>query len=239
MRLVVGLSLTFILSPTFWAQDTSALDAAQLQAIVSALNHKTLPVSGLVPRGFTKVAEAKGDLNQDGVDDMVLIVRKKSGSPDPAADEFLPQVVLLFLGDRTGMFRFWKIGAHHFVDNNPTFMSDGGVEQLAIVNGVLHIASNTAVSIGTWYVNTCTQKWRNEKAGFRLIGLTAGEIHRGCGCGRASDTNFLTGDQILTDDRGPDMTRAKRPVRTRTKSASRTILWEDFKFDSYCSVAEE
>ena len=129
--------------------------------------------------------------------------------------------------------------AHHFVDNNPNFMSDGGVGQLAIVNGVLHIASNTAVSMGTWYVNTCTQKWRNEKAGFRLIGLTSGEMHRGCGCGRASDTNYLTGDQILTDDRGSDMTRAKRPVKTRKKNAPRTILWEDFNFDSYCSAAEE
>ena len=55
-------------------------DVAAIQAVLAG---KAVVEGALVPRGFAKVAEAEGDLNGDGADDVALIVRraaKKQGS---------------------------------------------------------------------------------------------------------------------------------------------------------------
>src|SRR5207247_666005 len=48
-------------------------DAAAIQ---TALAGKTVAEGAVVPRGFVKVAQAKGDLTGDGADDLALIVRR-------------------------------------------------------------------------------------------------------------------------------------------------------------------
>ena len=215
------------------AQDRSGLNSSDVAKIVAAFKDKKLAEKDLVPAGFINVKEARGDLNQDGIDDVALIVQQKAVQDSDQSD--LTQIVLLFLGDKSAAYTFWKIGPHHFLDSNPNFISEGGVGELKIEKGVLIVGSQTSLSMGSWAAGGCTQKWRSEKSGFRLIGLTLVDMMRNCGCGDTRDTNYLTGDQILTSDRGPGGDRAKKKI-TKTKRTPEVILWDDFDYDKFCTM---
>jgi hypothetical protein len=215
-------------------EDHSGLKSSQAKAIVASFENKKLSKEDLIPNGFTMVAEAKADLNQDGIDDLALVIREKPKS-ESRDDQYLSQAVLLFLGDKAGTFRLWKIGPHHMMDSNSELIMDGGIGTFEIKKGVLTILSSTAVSMGTWFNGVCTQKWRNEKSGFRLIGLTIDNMDRKCGCGETRDTNFLTGEEIFTDDKNADGRQASKRKTKKIRGNPRVILWDDFDYDTFCT----
>lgn len=219
-------------------QDRSGLSSSQVNAIVASFKNRKLSENDLIPNGFTRVAAVKADLNQDGIDDLALIIREKpSAQTNEGPDnEVLPQAVLLFLGNQAGTFSFWKIGPHHFVDSNPNFMEEGGVGTFAIKKGVLQIQSSTIVSMGSWFAGGCTQKWRNEKSGLRLIGLTVAEIDRKCACGETRDMNYLTGDEVRTSDKDAHGEQTRKIRTTKARKSPRVILWEEFAYDTFCTL---
>jgi len=200
------------------------------------------------------VAEARGDLNRDGVDDLALIIREKrpekddkdfgktsageKSQPDNEQEEESspPQVVVLFLGDKSGAFTFWKLGPHHFLDDFPNFIYEGGIGVFKIEKGVLIINSSISVSMGSWAAGGCTQKWRNDKSGLRLIGMTIVDMSRACGCGNTKDVNYLTGDEIFSSDRAEGNQKAKKMKTERRKIEPKIILWDDFDYDTFCSI---
>lgn len=241
------------LSIACFGQDRSGITDAEATAIVSSFKDKKLAEKDLVPPGFTKVAEARGDLNNDGVNDLALIIREKPSDKDESAserdqdkkamsgeekeeDSSPPQVVLLFLGDKSGTFTFWKLGPHHFLDAFPNFIDAGGIGDFKIQKGVLIINSSIGVSIGSWAAGGCTQKWRNDKGGFRLIGLTIVDSSRACACGDTKDVNYLTGDEIFTSNRTENRQEAKKMKTEKRKIEPRIILWDDFDYDSFCTM---
>src|SRR5947209_5031855 len=99
-----------------------------------------------------------------GIDDLALMIREKApekGKKDSEKgekaeaendkeDSSPPQAVLLFLGDKSGTFAFWKLGPHHFLDAFPNFTEDGGIGVFKIEKGVLIINSSISVSMGSW-----------------------------------------------------------------------------------------
>jgi hypothetical protein len=223
--------------PTAFAA-LGAQDAAEIQ---TALAGKTVAAGALVPRGFAKVAEAKGDLNGDGTDDVALVVRRAAkkkpadGSADEDNDDDVPQAVLIFTGDKSGKYTLWKLGATHFMNSFENLMEPGGVGTFEIKKGVLTLVSDVSMSMGGWDAGGCTLKWRNEPAGFRLIGLTVTDVNRNCACGTTKDTNYLTGLTISTSDRNKKGDQLPKEKVKRTKSKPQTILWESFDFEKMCS----
>lgn len=249
-----ALLLAIGLSMVCFSQDRSGMPDAEASAIVAGLKDKKLALKDLVPRGFIKVAEAHGDLNQDGIDDLALIVREKrpekddKDSKEASADKKTeageeqeeesdpPQVILLFLGDKSGAFTFWKLGPHHFPDAFPRFIAEGGIGEFKIQKDVLILRSSIGVSMGSWAAGGCTQKWRKEKDGFRLIGLTIVDKSRACACGDTKDVNYLTGDEIFTSNRAEGNQRAKKIKTERRKIEPKIVLWDDFDYDTFCTV---
>jgi len=215
------------------------MSSADTALLKTALAEKAVVEGELVPRGFVKVAEAKGDLNGDGVGDVALIVRrapKEKRTDESSADsDGVPQAVLIFTGDTSGKYALWKLGASHFMDGWENLMEEGGVGLFAIKNGVLTMASDVSMSMGGWGAGGCTLKWRNGRAGFQLIGLTVSDIDRKCACGTTNDTNYLTGLTIRTSDRDKDGDQSPKEKVKRTKSKPQTILWESFDFEKMCS----
>ncbi len=105
---------------------------------------------------------------------------------------------------------------------------------MEIKNQVLTISSSVAMTMGTWAADGCTQKWRNEKTGFRLIGLTIMELNRACGCGSTVDINLLTGSRIEDTDRDGNGEQIEKPVVTKSKRKLAKAHWEDFDYDARC-----
>jgi hypothetical protein len=209
-------------------------DTAIIQA---ALAGKAVVEDALVPNGFAKVAEAKGDLNGDGTDDLALIVRRAAtrAKPPSVESDGVPQAVLIFTGDKTGKYILWKVGASHFMDGTENLMEEGGVGIFQIKKGVLTMASDVSMSMGGWGAGGCTLKWRNGPAGFQLIGLKVSDIDRKCACGTTNDTNYLTGLTIYTSDRDEAGDPPPKRKVKRTRAKLRTVLWEGFDFDKMCS----
>jgi hypothetical protein len=211
-------------------------DVATIQA---ALAGKAVVEGAVVPRGFAKVAGAKGDLDGDGTDDLALIVRraakdKHAQAPSDESDDYeVPQAVLIFTGDKSGKYTLWKLGAHHFMDGEKDLMNEGGVGILEIKKGVLTIASDVMMSVGSG-AGGCTLKWRNGPAGFQLIGFTVVDVSRTCACGTTSDTNYLTGVTIYSSDRDKHGEQMAKEKVKRTKAKPQTILWESFDFEKMC-----
>jgi hypothetical protein len=146
----------------------------------------------------------------------------------------VPQAVLIFAGDTSGKYTLWKLGVSHFMNGSQDLMEKGGVGTFEIKKGVLTIASDDMMSVGSG-AGGCTLKWRNGPAGFQLIGLTVVDVDRNCACGTTKDTNYLTGLTIHTSDRTKRGDQAPKEKVKRTKSKPQAILWESFDFDKICS----
>ena len=205
--------------------------------LVSALQNKQLAADFKLPENFREVARAKGDLNNDGVEDLALILKFVPAKSKPEDDA--PQAILLFLGDKEKTYKLWKTGANHFLTNRSNRMTADGVGSFAIKKGVLTIQSDVAMSMGGWSAGGCTQKWRTEKDSdkLRLIGLTVDNIDRKCACGTTVDTNFVTGAEVDTSDRKKNGDQGKSTTKKK-KGTPKTILWDEFDYEKYCEGGE-
>jgi len=197
------------------------------------LTGKSFQKAELVPVGYVASAETKGDLNGDGTDEVALIIRENSTSKE--GDEFRQQYLLIFKGVTPAKYVIWKIGRHHFVETNAGFMEPNGVGTFEIKKGVLTIETSLALSSGGWGAGGCTMKWREEKNGFRLIGLTVVDFSRSCACGTTVDTNFLTGSKIITSDRSSSGEQLPTERVKKVKEKSKTVFWEQFDYTKFCN----
>lgn len=113
-------------------------------------------------------------------------------------------------------------------------MSENGLSLLSIDKGVLTLTSDFAMSMGSWTAGGCTQKWRNNKSGFELIGLTVNTTNRQCGdCGTYSDTNFLNHKQIIK--KISDDPENPKTITSTKKIKEGPISWEKFDYDKRCN----
>ena len=233
----------FLLSISLFISNSVAFGVPVEKRIEEALTGKSLSSGELIPKGFEESARTQGDLNGDGVDDMAVIVReavKNSKSDGQKArsqdddDDIGRQFVLLFLGKTKDLFTLWKIGGSHFMKSYEILMEPNGIGTFEIRKSLLTLETSVAQSMGTWAAGGCTQKWRMEKSGFQLIGLTVNDFWRNCACGTTKDTNFLAGVQIVESDRSASGAITKQ-TRKKLKTPKKVILWEDFDFESLCA----
>lgn len=107
-----------------------------------------------------------------------------------------------------------------------------GFRKAAEAKGDLN--ASISMSMGSWSAGGCTQKWRNEKLGFRLIGLTITDVDRSCACGTTTDINFLTGLEIYDTDRDGNGEQMEKAKETKTRKKRKAVLWENFNYEEMC-----
>jgi hypothetical protein len=156
---------------------------------------------GFLPAGSKVIKMATGDLNADGLADLVFVGEATDPNKitkDPHNKyEFLnknPRVLVILLLEKEG---YRKVGeSAKFIP--PAFVPelDNFLDRLAdikVAKGVLSVKFNWFSTIGSWSVSLEEFKFRLEGSRMRLIGQEVDSFYRNSGDKTLVSTNYLTG----------------------------------------------
>jgi hypothetical protein len=183
------------------------------QVTVPAVDIPKLPkqaasADGFVPKGWKIEAQSKGDLNGDGLDDLVLVLRDQSpeniivhdGMGESPFDSN-PRILAVAFAHASGPYTL-AVQSSNLIPrrDNPVlddpFDADGGV---SIQRGSLRVHLHFWASAGTWTMSSTalTFRWQNQH--FELIGYDENSTQRNSGSTSGISVNYLTGKVKMTE----------------------------------------
>lgn len=156
-----------------------------------------------VPSGWKLIANATGDLNQDGAEDALLVVEEQNADNLVENDGFGARV--MNLNPRRLIVLFNTANGYRKMVSNDSLiprehdseipcladpLQEGGV---AIDRGRILVELGTWLSCGSYGVTHLTFTFRFEDDRLRLIGYDLSEFSRSSGEATAYSVNYLTG----------------------------------------------
>lgn len=175
---------------------------------IIAISQQNSTPEQFVPKGWKTIKKETGDLNNDKLNDIVLIVEEnnkdnfiKNQSLGNTTLNLNPRGIIILLKDKSS---FTKVLENYsFIpsenDEESPCLADPLLEGgLDITNGVLTISLNYWYSCGSWFTNTNSYKFRYQENKFKMIGLDCSEMHRASGDATEISINFLTKKKKVT-----------------------------------------
>lgn len=162
---------------------------------------------GFVPQGWKLEKLTSGDLNNDKIADIALVIHSDdpklivgNAENDIGRDTFdsNPRSVIVALGEKGGRYRL--IGANHVIIprvDNGVIDDPFEMQDLAIEKGVLTLSIRYWSSAGSWSMSNTAFTFRYRDGGLWLIGYDKDHIHRGSGEQTITSVNYLTGRTSL------------------------------------------
>lgn len=219
--------------------------AAHAQAETADKNARaalaTMPRSGRTPSSFVPghwiiYAQAKGDLNGDGIADHALSITPNKDDPATKAledaDGYLPPtyLIVVLLGQRSGQLNRtaanYRLGPRTFPESSPT---------VEIKRGVLIVNDN----FGTSFAWDLTYRFRYDRASsrFLLIGYDHEAYSRsGSNDRNRTSENYLTGEQVKFHqplvERGDGTRALGKETVTRGRIPRYRVFIEDVNYDA-------
>lgn len=158
-----------------------------LLVILSFTEMHAAPISGSAePHQIIKVIH--GDLDKDGIDEMVIAFNTAPKSPE---EEVLRELQILKLID--GEYKLWKSSKDVLYGPHQGGMKGDPFCDMSIKNGVLII---TQAGGSSWYWGF-TERYRYQNGQFELIGYT-GDHGKACCSSIKADFNVSTGKIIFS-----------------------------------------
>lgn len=168
-----------------------------------AIVEEAAEAKGFLPDGWLMERTREGDLDGDGRDDLVLVLKMDAAVNRIDNIGFGPNVfdtnprilVVAFAGER-GVYR--RVLADHTLVPRPysptldDFLwedAGGGVE---VNDGALHVSLHMWSSAGTWFTATTSFTFRYRSGCFRLVGYDQRRTHRASGEIEVVSMNYLT-----------------------------------------------
>ncbi len=158
-------------------------------------------VESFIPKGWTTLGKAKGDLNGDKLDDVAIVLKaelpefKQDNSTGFGARLFdtNPRMLLiLFKEPKKKEYRLAEQNNNLIVvPDTPTMLEP--FDFLSIKNGALEVNFMLLYSAGTWSASKTCYKFRYQGNQFVLIGADKHELQRNSGDKTDFSINFLTG----------------------------------------------
>ena len=139
-------------------------------------------VQELVPEGWINIAEAQGDLNKDGIEDLVVVA---------APDEDARPVLGIYWGSSKGLFNIYQAYDTIMPHSDEEF----SMEDLHISitkRGVLRIDSQLSYSAGSTGNERQTHMFRYQDGDFYQIGFEIAGYSRYTGESEEQSYNYLT-----------------------------------------------
>jgi hypothetical protein len=155
-----------------------------------------------VPEGWKLEAEQKGDLNKDGADDLVILLRmneaknviKNDGLGANPFDTNPRILAVVFSGGANKPYAL-ALENHMLIARPEDPVLEDPLSELgeiAIEKGALKVALHLFSSAGSWATGLTTYRFRHGKRGFELIGFDRSTTGRSDGGVEEVSINYLT-----------------------------------------------
>ena len=183
----------------FFALNSNPI-AAQKQK-KSQLAKEGRTIEELVPNGWD-IQSATGDLNKDGIEDFVLIVRPNDPAHIKTRDDgfeynFNPLFLAVYFGSPSGVYKRFKVW-HDTVSGREDEYTDITNELSITPKGAIDISVSSWSSMGTAATGGSTYRYRFQSGDFYLIGEESSWLNRMTGEGESTSINYLTGQKEIT-----------------------------------------
>lgn len=172
-----------------------ALLAGALSAGAQELKKTGNSSGDLVPEGWS-ITEASGDLNKDGISDMVILALPNFKENIKVRDDgyeynFNQPILAIYFGSSNGTYTMWRQYANVVPGaESEADMYDYG---LSITDrGVLRISISHMMSMGGWGSSSSAYLYRYQNGDFYLIGHDANNLARNTGEFEEVSINYLT-----------------------------------------------
>ena len=190
LLLVMGLFFTLNSNPI----------AAQKQK-KSQLSKEGRTIEEVVPNGWD-IQSATGDLNKDGIEDFVLIVRPNDPAHIKTRDDgfeynFNPLFLAVYFGSPSGVYKRFKVW-HDTVSGREDEYTDITNELSITPKGAIDISVSSWSSMGTAATGGSTYRYRFQSGDFYLIGEESSWLNRMTGEGESTSINYLSGQKEVT-----------------------------------------
>ena len=183
----------------FFALNSNPI-AAQKQK-KSQLAEEGRTIEEVVPNGWD-IQSATGDLNKDGIEDFVLIVRPNDPAHIKTRDDgfesnFSPLSLAVYFGSPSGVYKRFKVW-HDTVSGREDEYTDITNELSITSKGAIDISVSSWSSMGTAATGGSTYRYRFQSGDFYLIGEESSWLNRMTGEGESTSINYLTGQKEIT-----------------------------------------
>ena len=183
----------------FFALNSNPIAAQKQKKLQLAKEGRT--IEELVPNGWD-IQSATGDLNKDGIEDFVLIVRPNDPAHIKTRDDgfeynFNPLFLAVYFGSPSGVYKRFKVW-HDTVSGREDEYTDITNELSITPKGAIDISVSSWSSMGTAATGGSTYRYRFQSGDFYLIGEESSWLNRMTGEGESASINYLTGQKEIT-----------------------------------------
>ncbi|WP_314939885.1 hypothetical protein [Porphyromonas endodontalis] len=183
----------------FFALNSNPIAAQKQKKLQLAKEGRT--IEELVPNGWD-IQSATGDLNKDGIEDFVLIVRPNDPAHIKTRDDgfeynFNPLFLAVYFGSPSGVYKRFKVW-HDTVSGREDEYTDITNELSITPKGAIDISVSSWSSMGTAATGGSTYRYRFQSGDFYLIGEESSWLNRMTGEGESTSINYLTGQKEIT-----------------------------------------
>jgi len=210
----------------------SLLMMLPLWAVADRLPEKGADAGQLVPEGW-HCTEKLGDLNKDGIDDLVIIAlpNDEAGLLKVEGDDYVynlnQPILAIYFGQAGGGFLRWKEYGNVLLPNPDEFLIYN-YSSVITERGTLIISAGQEASAGSWSNTSCEFTYRFQNGDFYLIGKEEESAARNTGEGQRLSYNYLTHKCQRTtfnlfDDEKPVEHWSRIPAKPLKKLGEHTI----------------
>ena len=201
-----GFTLKIVLSVVALLAGLSCPAAQELAipaAPYPALPRQAASAEGFVPPGWQLEAQAKGDLNGDGAEDLALVLHATDpnnvvANPDGLGVDKLdtnPRILAVVFARNAGYEL--ALENHALIPRRTDPVMDDPFDSVAasgleVARGTLRLRLGVFASAGSWSMSTIATTFRWQNGRFELIGYDRTETNRGSGEIEGLSINYLT-----------------------------------------------